>query len=148
MVKLEKGITYTDYFRLVEAVNPDAFLIDPVITAGDFLISIDGGAEVALANLPVVTPAGSWNVQYTLTAAETAGDVIAISGIDSLTVWQNIAITLYPPVASTNTMLERWNLNSEEDITINGDANSVESTNVHITRAEDGSGNSIITRTQ
>lgn len=148
MVKLEKGITYTDYFRLVEAVNPDAFLIDPVITAGDFLISIDGGAEVALTNLPVVTPAGSWNVQYTLTPAETAGDIITISGSDSLGVWQDVGWSLYPPVASTNTTLERWNLNPTESVEIAGDGSSVESTNVHLTRAEDGSGNSIITRTQ
>lgn len=62
--------------------NPGSFKSNPTIAAGDFKVSIDGGALANLATLPSVSPASSIWVLITLSAAEMNGDVIAIQGID------------------------------------------------------------------
>ena len=56
----------------------NAYIIDPTIEAGDFQISIDDGAFVNLATLPVVIPTGSPVVRVNLSADEMNGDRINI----------------------------------------------------------------------
>ncbi len=58
------------------------FQVNPTIVAGDFQVSIDGGALANLATLPVVAPAGSVLVQVDLSAAEMTGDKIAVFASD------------------------------------------------------------------
>lgn len=62
--------------------NPGEFKANPTIAAGDFKVSIDGGALANLATLPSVSPASSIWVLITLSASEMNGDSIVIQGID------------------------------------------------------------------
>jgi len=62
-----------------------SFKANPTIEAGDFKVSIDGGALTNLTTLPTVSPAGSVLVLISLSAAEMNGDVIAVVGIDQTT---------------------------------------------------------------
>jgi len=56
----------------------------PTIAAGDFQVSIDGGAFNNLATLPVETPAASGQVEIAFSAAETNGVTIAVRWIDQV----------------------------------------------------------------
>jgi len=58
------------------------FKSSPTIAAGDFKVSIDGGALTDLATLPTVSPAASILVLLTLSASEMNGDVITVVAID------------------------------------------------------------------
>ena len=62
--------------------NPGNFKSNPTIAAGDFKVSIDGGALANLATLPSVSPASSIWVLITLSSSEMNGDVIAVQAID------------------------------------------------------------------
>ena len=67
---------------LEDFVNPGRFKSNPTIAAGDFKVSIDGGALSNLSTLPSVSPASSPLVLLTLSSAEMNGDVITIVGVD------------------------------------------------------------------
>lgn len=67
---------------LEDYANPGNFKVNPTIAAGDFKVSIDGGALTNLATLPTVSPAAGPLVLLELSAAEMNGDVIAIVCID------------------------------------------------------------------
>lgn len=62
--------------------NPGNFKSNPTIAAGDFKVSIDGGALTNLSTLPSVSPAGSVLILITLSSSEMNGDVISVVGID------------------------------------------------------------------
>jgi hypothetical protein len=61
------------FASLVSQANTKLFQVNPTIAAGDFKVSIDGAAQANLATLPVVTPAGSVMVKFTLSTSEMAG---------------------------------------------------------------------------
>lgn len=67
---------------LEDANIPGSFKSNPTIAAGDFKVSIDGGAFANLTTLPSVSPAGGVLVLLELSASEMNGDVITIVGID------------------------------------------------------------------
>lgn len=67
---------------LEDFVNPGRFRSNPTIAAGDFKVSIDGGALANLATLPSVSPASSVLVLLTLSSTEMNGDVITVVGVD------------------------------------------------------------------
>lgn len=67
---------------LEDVSNPGSFKSNPTIVAGDFKVSIDGGALTNLTTLPSVSPAGSVLVLISLSAAEMNGDSISIVAID------------------------------------------------------------------
>lgn len=60
-----------------------SLLLNPTITAADFEVSTDGGAYTALASTPTVTPAGSYNVEVTLTSAEVGTSNHSVKMIDA-----------------------------------------------------------------
>jgi hypothetical protein len=69
--------------------------VNPTIAAGDFKVSIDGGAFANLATLPVVTPAGGRSVKITLSAAEMNGDNIFLQCVDAAGAeWCDLAINV------------------------------------------------------
>ena len=82
MATPKKNTAYTFYIALIDTSNPGAFKANPTIAAGDFKVSVDGGAFNNLATLPVVTPAGSVGVKIDLSAGEMNGDKILFQGID------------------------------------------------------------------
>ena len=61
------------YVGLVSQANPKTMQANPTIAAGDFKVSIDGGALANLGTLPTVTPASGKMVKITLSTSEMAG---------------------------------------------------------------------------
>ena len=76
------GEAFVTRIALQDQANPGSFKASPTIAAGDFKISIDGGALANLTTLPSVSPAASIWVLITLSAAEMTGDVISVQAID------------------------------------------------------------------
>lgn len=73
----KKNAAYITYIGLPQQSNPAIFKDTPTLAAGDFKVSIDGGALANLTNLPTNTP-GNQMVKLSLTAAEMNGDNITI----------------------------------------------------------------------
>ena len=67
---------------LEDYANPGNFKSNPTIGAGDFKVSIDGGALSNLTTLPTVSPASSVCVLIELSNSEMNGDVITVVAID------------------------------------------------------------------
>jgi len=67
---------------LEDISEPGSFKVNPTIAAGDFKVSIDGGALTNLTTLPSISPSGSVLVLISLSAAEMNGDSISIVAID------------------------------------------------------------------
>lgn len=74
----KKGAEFITYIGLPSVASTNIFQANPTIAAGDFKVSIDGGALANLTTLPAVTPASSKMVKITLSASETNGDNITV----------------------------------------------------------------------
>ena len=76
------GQTFTLEFSLEDQSNAGLFKADPTIAAGDFTISVNGGAFENVDNIPTVAPASGERVALVIAAAETtaagAGGLIFI----------------------------------------------------------------------
>ena len=82
-VPFKKNEATTIYIPgLISQAVPEVFQVNPTIAAGDFQVSIDGGALNNLATLPVVSPAGDTIVAVALAAVETNGDAITVKWSD------------------------------------------------------------------
>lgn len=83
------------YASLVSQANTKINQVNPTIAAGDFKVSIDGGALANLATLPAVTPAGSTMVKFSLSAGEMNGDNITVVCLDAAGAeWCDVTFTL------------------------------------------------------
>jgi len=82
-VSPKKNAAFVFSIGLVSQADTKLLKASPAIAAGDFKVSIDGGAFVNLATLPVVTPASGKAVQVTLSAGEMNGDNIAVLASDA-----------------------------------------------------------------
>lgn len=95
----KRATEYIFYISLVSQANTKIFQANPTIAAGDFKVSIDGGAEANLATLPVVTPAGSKRVKVTVSIAETTSDNTTITCSDaSGAEWCDLTINIQTSV--------------------------------------------------
>jgi len=100
MADPKQGTAFVMYVTLVDRLDPTQFVSNPTIVAGDFKISVDGGAFSNLATLPVVAPGVSRAVKVSLSASEMAGDNINIQGVDaSDDEWGDVMITLTLPTS-------------------------------------------------
>lgn len=91
-----KNAEYIFYLGLVDSSNRPDFKSSPTIAAGDFQVSIDGAALANLTTLPVVTPASSVMVKFTLAASEMNSDNTTIVGIDAAGVeWDDVVINIH-----------------------------------------------------
>jgi len=80
--------------------------LTPTIAAGDFQISIDGGAFANLATLPTVTPAAGGQVRVQLSQAETNGVSISIRAIDQAGgAWDDVSLTFRTTVRTVDDLL-------------------------------------------
>lgn len=97
------------YIGLPDAAVGGSFKTNPTIAAGDFKISIDGGALANLTNLPTVTPAGGAQVKFILTQAETNGDNLAIWCVDQTATkeWADTLVTFQTAAAQFDTLSTR-----------------------------------------
>lgn len=95
----KSGEAYTLHFSVTSQADTNIFQAAPTIAAGDFQVSVDGGATFANpGTLPSVC--AGWNklIQAPLTAAEmtpTVGDQIIFRGSDAVGAqWQDILIVM------------------------------------------------------
>lgn len=101
------GVAYSFTIQLVDSADPASFKASPTIAAGDFQVSIDGGALANLTNLPVNSPSGSVLVDVNLTAAEMTGAKINVVGIDVAGAeWEDIVIDIDVPEGSVESVLD------------------------------------------
>lgn len=82
MAEPRRGVSYEMFIALTNLNEPQFFIENPTIAAGDFQISKDGGIFVDLTTLPVVTPASSNTLKINLSATEMTADKIVINGKD------------------------------------------------------------------
>jgi len=102
-----KGQAYEFFISLTDINDPQFFIVNPTIAAGDFKLSVDSGALGNLATLPVVAPAGSSSVKVNLSASEMAGDKIVVLGKDAVgEQWGDIAAFIDAPGGSSETVLD------------------------------------------
>src|SRR5437870_1738921 len=66
------------YASLASQANTKLMQVNPTIAAGDFKVSTDGGSLANLGTLPVVTPASSAMVKFTLSTSEMNGDNVTV----------------------------------------------------------------------
>lgn len=78
-----KNQAYTFAVGLRSQADTKLLQGSPTLAAGDFKVSIDGGALANLATLPTVTPAAGKRVQISLSAAEMNGDNITVIASDA-----------------------------------------------------------------
>ena len=91
----KKNATFITYVSLEDQANAGLFKASPTLAAGDFKVSIDGGALNNLTDLPTVTPSGGRMVKITLTAPEMNGDNITVVASDaSGAEWYDLLINI------------------------------------------------------
>lgn len=79
----KRATAYITYIGLVDQADTKKLKANPTIDAGDFKVSIDGGAFANLATLPTVTPASGTAVKISLSSGEMTGDNIIVTAIDA-----------------------------------------------------------------
>lgn len=96
---------YTFSIPLVDLANPNSFVNNPTIAAGDFRVSTDGGDFFNLATLPVVEPAGSSLVKFDLSASEMTGAKVNLQGRDLVGgEWQDVDVFIDAPTGNVETV--------------------------------------------
>lgn len=78
----KNGVAYIFYGCLVSQADTKLFKSGPTLAAGDFKVSIDGGAFANLATLPTNTP-GTFSVKFSLSSGEMTGDNILVVASDA-----------------------------------------------------------------
>lgn len=76
------GVAYIYYGCLVSQADTKLFKSVPTLAAGDFKVSIDGGAFANMATLPTNTP-GTFAMKFSLSASEMTGDNILVVASDA-----------------------------------------------------------------
>ena len=97
MATPKKNTAYSAMVALSSPSTPGKFAIDPAIVAGDFQVSIDGGAFANLTNLPTANPSSSKSIQIDLTADEMNGDKIVVLGSDPDDTWDDVYMFIDVP---------------------------------------------------
>src|SRR3990167_2360106 len=91
----KKGVEFIFYVSLPSVSSTSIFQANPTIAAGDFKVSIDGGAFNNPATLPAVTPASGKAVKVTLSTSEMNGDNIIFYGSDAAGgEWKDIFVNI------------------------------------------------------
>jgi len=90
-----KNIAHIFYASLVSQADTRLLQANPTLAAGDFKVSIDGGALANLTTLPTVTPASGKMVKFSLSTSEMNGDNITIVCSDAAGLeWCDLVINL------------------------------------------------------
>lgn len=91
----KKNAEFIFYIGLVSQADTKVFQSNPTLAAGDFKVSIDGGALANLNTLPDVDPDNSKAVKVLLSSSEMNGDNIQVIGSDaSGAEWCDILINI------------------------------------------------------
>jgi hypothetical protein len=89
-----RNTPYSTTIALTSRSNPNEFIVDPSISAGDVKVSIDYGDDADIDTLPVVVQAGKSNIQVSLTADEMDGVNIAVMFKDSSALWADFLLNI------------------------------------------------------
>lgn len=112
----KKGAEYIFYISLASQANANTFQSNPTLAAGDFKVSIDGGALANPATLPAVTPAASKLVKVVLSASEMNGDNIIFIGSDaSGAEWRDIFINIQTTTQQIDDLASQASVNTVDD---------------------------------
>lgn len=102
-----KGVAYEfPPVELTDVFDPQFFLVNPTIEAGDFQISKDFGALANLNTLPVVDPPGSSSVKINLSATEMNADKIGVFGKDPTEEWGDINMSIDVPESDSQSAVD------------------------------------------
>lgn len=117
----KRATEYIFYISLVSQANTKVFQSNPTIAAGDFKVSIDGGALANPATLPAVTPASSKMVKITLSIAEMTGDNITVVCSDaSGAEWCDLTINIQTSVRQIDELSFPTTPGRSTDVTATG----------------------------
>lgn len=126
MSEPKKNTAFTFAIGLGSRLARPAFQAAPTLAAGDFKVSIDGGAFTNLATLPTVTPAGGTRVQIAMSAAEMNGDNIMVQCIDAAGgEWDDVIITFDLSVRNADDLATPTNITAGTITTVTGAVGSV-----------------------
>jgi len=79
-----RGKAYVFYTSLYSQGDPNNFVSNATLAAGDVKVSVDGAAEANIVTLPVVTPAGAFtHIKVSLSTNEMTGDNIHVTFADA-----------------------------------------------------------------
>lgn len=110
----KRATEYIFYVSLVSQADTKLFQVNPTIAAGDFKVSIDGGALNNPATLPAVTPAGGRLVKVVLSIAEMTGDNIMLVGSDAAGAeWCDITVNIQTTLKQADDLATPANVNAE-----------------------------------
>lgn len=112
----KKNTQYIFYVALTSQTNFNTFQSNPTIAAGDWKVSIDGGALANLGTLPAVTPASSKMVKITLSTSEMNGDNITVIGSDAAGAeWRDIVINIQTAAQQLDDLATQASVNIIDD---------------------------------
>ncbi len=107
MAEPRRGVAYEMFVALTDLNEPQFFIVNPTIAAGDFKVSKDGGIFVNLITLPVVTPVSSNTVKINLSATEMTADKVVINGIDITgNQWADIFAFIDNPIGNSGSITD------------------------------------------
>jgi len=117
----KKGVEYITYVALRSQANAQIMQSNPTIAAGDFQVSIDGGALANLATLPAVTPASSKMVKITLSTSEMNGDNVTVVCSDaSGSEWADLVFNIQTSVRGNDDLAFPTTSGRSIDVTAGG----------------------------
>jgi len=112
----KKGVEYITYVSLRSQSNAQIMQANPTIAAGDFKVSIDGGALANPATLPAVTPAASKMVKITLSASEMNGDNITVICSDAAgSEWADLVFNIQTTAQQIDDLATQTSVNTIDD---------------------------------
>ncbi len=107
MADPQKSVAFTTDVPLIDKNDSSQFLLNPTIAAGDFKVSVDGGAYGNMDNLPAVTPGASRTVRLIFSANEMSGENLTMLGIDVAgDEWQDVFIAINIPVSTVDNVFD------------------------------------------
>jgi len=123
MAEPQKNVAFTMDLPLIDRADPTQFLLTPTIAAGDFKVSVNGGAFANMANLPAVTPGASRNVRFIFSSTEMSGENLTMLGVDAAgEQWGDVFIGINIPTSTVDKIfdvLEGDHVESSTSLVIN-----------------------------
>ena len=106
----KKNSAFVLFAGLYSQSAPQSLVATPTLAAGDFKVSIDGGAFANLATLPTNTP-GTYAVKFSFSAGEMNGDNITVVGKDAAGAeWSDIVVNIQTSAAQIDDLATAANL--------------------------------------
>ena len=110
MADPQRGQQYTFAMNLIDQAT-GLLLSDPTIAAGDFQVSIDGGAFASMGSDPVVSPSGSPQLMVTLSDSEMEGDNISLWAVDAAgDEWDSVFISITTTSITLDTLIDGFTI--------------------------------------